>query len=271
MFYMLRPMQTDAARPLADVLESLQAKGLRKGVGPMPGQVLAPAISSGHPGLDEALRTGGWPRGSLALLDAPIGTGATSLALATLSACQSAGGLVAWLDLEGSFDPATAARSGVDLEWLLLARPYDPVEAVELTAWLARTRLLDVLVLDLGLPSVASRSLARLPELLTRSGATVLALAPHASETVAGVAGVRVALERRAWLAVGRDLVGERVHATVARHRWALAGASADLDLWFTEGRRIDPLLPSLALPAAPHSVVSVPAHDQPALQILSA
>ena len=81
------------------------------------------------------------------------------------------------------------------------------------------------------------------------------------------MAGIRVALERRAWLAVGRDLVGERVHATVARHRWALAGASAQLDLWFSEGRRIDPLLPSLAAPKAALATLE----DRPALQILSA
>jgi hypothetical protein len=111
------------------------------------------------------------------------------------------------------------------------------------------------------------RVLSRLPDLLTRFGSVVLALAPHASETLASVAGVRVALERRAWLAVGRDLVGERVHATVARHRWALAGASADLDLWFTEGRRIDPLLSTLAAPASS----AAPAEERPVLHVLSA
>ena len=263
-------MQTDAARPLADILEALQSKGLRRGVGLMPGQVVVPAVPTGQPLLDEALHTGGWPRGSLALLDAPLGAGATSLALGTLSACQSAGGLVAWLDLEGSFDPSTAARSGVNLEWLLLAHPRDPGEAVELAAWLARTRLLDVLVLDLGLASVASRSLARLPELLTRFGATVLALAPapSAREAVGSLAGIRVSLERRAWLAVGRDLVGERIHATVARHRWALAGASAELDLWFAEGRRIDSQLRSLAAPQPARLPV---VDDRPVLHVLSA
>ncbi len=260
-------MQRQAARPLADILEALQSKGLRKGVGPMPGKVLVPAVPTGQPLLDDALRTGGWPRGSLALLDAPLGAGATSLALGTLSACQAAGGLVAWLDLEGSFDPSTAARLGVNLEWLLLARPCDALEAVELTAWLARTRLLDVLVLDLGLASVASHALARLPELLTRFGSVVLALAPSGREAVGGVAGIRVSLERRAWLAVGRDLVGERIHATVARHRWALAGASAELDLWFAEGRRIDPLLPSLASPQP----ARVPIEERPALHVLTA
>jgi len=268
MFY-YTPEMPPAMRPLSDIVESLQAKGLRRGVGPMPGQPSVPAIPTGQPPLDAALRTGGWPRGCMALLDAPLGAGATSLALGSLSACQAAGGLVAWLDLEGSFDPSTAARCGVNLEWLLLARPRDPGEAVELSAWLARTRLLDVLVLDLGRAPVASRALTRLPELLTRFGGVVLALASSASARAAlgDVAGIRVALERRAWLAVGRDLVGERVHATVARHRWALAGASAQLDLWFSEGRRIDPLLPSLAAPKAALATLE----DRPALQILSA
>ncbi len=260
-------MQTAAVRPLSDILEALQAKGLRKGVGPMPEQSSVPAIPTGQPLLDVALRTGGWPRGSMALLDAPLGSGATSLALGTLSACQANGGLVAWLDLEGSFDPSTAARSGVNLEWLLLARPRDPAEAVELTAWLARTRLIDALVLDLGLAVAPFRALARLPELLTRFGGVVLALAPHAREAVGGVAGIRVALKRRAWLAVGRDLVGERVQATVARHRWALAGASAELDLWFSDGRRIDPLVPSLAAPTP--GLVAL--EERPALHVLSA
>jgi hypothetical protein len=63
------------------------------------------------------------------------------------------------------------------------------------------------------------------------------------------VAGVRLGLHRSAWLAVGRDLVGQRVRATVERHRWALAGGSAELDLWFGEGRRIDALLAASAEP----------------------
>jgi hypothetical protein len=77
-----------------------------------------------------------------------------------------------------------------------------------------------------------------------------------------------VSLARRAWLAVGQDLVGQRVEATVTRHRWALAGGHAELDLWFGEGRRIDPLLRSLAVPReVPGSAVE----QQPALRVISA
>jgi hypothetical protein len=54
----------------------------------------------------------------------------------------------------------------------------------------------------------------------------------------------------------------------VTRHRWALAGGQAELDLWFGEGRRIDPLLRSAAIP---REVVDAPFEQQPALRVISA
>lgn len=258
--------QTDAA--LAVALETLRTRGLalRRGSDPEPmPERVRPSVPTGHAALDAALGTGGWPRGALALLDAPRGTGATSLVLGTLAAAQEAGGLAAWLDLDGTLDPAAAADAGVDLEWLLIGRPHDAAEAIDLAAWLARSGLLDVLVLDLGERAVPDRrALDRLASLLARSAASVaLVLAPGGRTVAGAVAGVRVALYRSAWLAVGRDLVGQRVTATVERHRWALAGGSAELDLWFTEGRRIGGLLSAAAEPQIERA--------RPALQVVSA
>ncbi len=247
-------------RPLPELLESLREHGLRRGVdpGPMPPRG---ALPTGQPELDVALRTGGWPRGALALLDAPPGSGATSLALGSLAACQAAGGVVAYLDPGGALDPATAARLGVALEWLLVVRPADAAEAVELAGWLARDGRIDAFVLDLtDVPAASPRGLDRLADLLVRAGGVCLLLAgPRGREAAGRVVSVRVGLQRQAWLAVGNDLVGQRVEATVTRHRWALAGARAELDLWFAEGRRIDPLLRAAAMPtqAEEHAEVS--------------
>jgi len=248
-------MQTDAAvsPSLATALESLRARGLdlRRGSEPATLATPRPSVPTGHPALDDALGTDGWPRGALTLLDAPTGVGATTLAMTTLAAAQEAGGLVAWLDLDAALDPAVATCLGVELEWLLVARPADPAEAIELAAWLGRSGLIDALVLDFGERAVPDRrALDRLGSLLARSGVTsVLALAPAARPVVGAVVGVRVALHRSAWLGVGRDFVGQRVRAVVERHRWALAGGSAEIDLWFGEGRRIDPLVAALAEP----------------------
>ena len=264
-------MTLHAPQPLPEVLDALRERGLRRGVAPLPGEVEIPAVPTGHAALDTALATGGWPRGALAVLDAAPGHGATSLALDAVAASQAAGGLVAWIDHAGTFDPALAARRGIRLEWLLVVRPADGAEALELAAWLARSRLLDLLVLDLD-GSSAPR-FERLAALLPRSDATALLLAPPALRQAAGrVAGVRLRLERQSWLAVGRDLVGLRVEASVTRHRWALAGGHAELDLYFGEGRRIDPLLPALALPQpeASSAVIEI-VEPLPALTVLSA
>ncbi|MGH2445943.1 MAG: hypothetical protein ACRDGD_07880 [Candidatus Limnocylindria bacterium] len=262
-------LQTDApvSTSLATALESLRARGLglRRGSEAPPLERARASVPTGHPALDAALGTDGWPRGALALLDAPRGAGGTTLALGSLAAAQAAGGLAAWLDLDGTLDPAVAARLGVSLEWLLVARPRDPGEAIELAAWLGRSGLIDALVLDLGERAMPDRrALDRLGSLLARSGSTsALVLAPAGRIVAGAVAGVRVVLHRSAWLAVGRDLVGQRVSAVVERHRWALAGGSAELDLWFGEGRRIDPLVATIAEPR--------PLEERPALRVVSA
>ena len=245
-------------------------------VGESPSRAARGAISTGKPALDGALRTGGWPRGALAMLDAPRGSGATSLAIGSLAAAQADGGIVAWVDGAGSFDPATASRLGIRLEWLLVVQPAAPYETLEIAGWLARSRLVDAIVLDLPDQPATGATLDRLASLLVRSGSVALLLAGEQVRATAGrVAGVRVALEREAWLAVGSDLVGQRVTATVTRHRWALTGGRASLDLWFGEGRRIDPLLPSLAVPrlAVPDAAQAEreEREERPALHVLSA
>jgi hypothetical protein len=267
-------MPTDAVAvspSLASALETLRARGLalRRGSDPEPIEGARPPIPTGYPALDGALGSGGWPRGAVTLLDAPAGGGGTTLAMTSLAAAQGMGGLVAWLDLDGTFDPAVAARLGVHLEWLLVARPRGSGEAIDLAAWLGRSGLIDALVLDLGLGPDAipdRRALDRLGSLLARSGATSALLLAPAGRAVAGaVVGVRVALRRRAWLAIGRDLVGQRVEAVVERHRWALAGGAAELDLWFQEGRRLDALAAALAEPRPLEGA------ERPALRVVSA
>ena len=267
------PMRTDASIPpsLATALETLRARGLqmRRGSDAPAPERARPSVQTGHSTLDAALGTGGWPRGAMTLIDGPAGCGGTTLALGALAACQAAGGLTAWLDLDGTFDPAVAARLEVSLDWLLVVRPRDPVEAIELAAWLARSGLIDVLVLDLGLRAAPERrALDRFGALLARSATSAaLLLAPGGRAVAGAVAGVRVAVRRTAWLAVGSDLVGQRVHASVERHRWSQAGGTAELDLWFADGRRTDSLAPALAEPRH----IEVIAVERAALRVVSA
>ena len=242
-------MRTEAvalSSSLETALERLHARGMglrRASEAPGPERA-RPSVPTGHAALDAALGNGGWPRGALAALDATPGSGATTLALGTLAAAQAVGGLAAWIDLSATFDPAVAERLGIDLGWLLVVRPVDAREAIELAGWLARGGLIDAFALDLGGEAAPRTALDRLATFMAR-GSSVGLMTGGASSP----ASVRVALERQAWLAAGRDLVGQRVTATVTRHRWGAIGGSAELDLWFGEGRRIDPLLMAAAEP----------------------
>jgi hypothetical protein len=257
-------MQTDAVAispSLETALETLRARGLglrRASEAPAPERA-RPSVPTGHAALDAALGNGGWPRGALAALDAIPGSGATTLALGTVAATQAAGGLAAWIDLPATFDPAVAGGLGVDLGWLLVVRPVDVGEAIELAGWLARGGLIDAFIIDLGGAVAPRAALDRLAKLMARGSGVGLIIGG-----MQATASVRVGLDRQAWLAVGRDLVGQRVAATVTRHRWGLAGAHAELDLWFGEGRHIDPLLVAAA---EPRPVVEA----RPALQVIGA
>jgi hypothetical protein len=263
-------MRTDAVAlspSLETALERLHARGMglrRASEAPAPERA-RPSVPTGHAALDGALGNGGWPRGALAALDATPGSGATTLALGTLAAAQAAGGLAAWIDLPATFDPAVAERLGVDLDWLLVVRPTDVGEAIELAGWLARGGQIDVFALDLGGAAAPRPALDRLATFMAR-GASVGLIVGGAPSS----ASVRVALERQAWLAAGRDRVGQRVTATVTRHRWGAIGGSAELDLWFGEGRRIDPLLVAAAEPRPVVEAVEE-VEARPALRVIGA
>src|SRR5919198_2271288 len=77
-----------------------------------------PSVATGVASLD-ALLAGGFPRGRVAEVIGPRGSGRTSLALGVLARATAAGGLVALVDATDGLDPAAAAARGVDLAQLL--------------------------------------------------------------------------------------------------------------------------------------------------------
>ena len=56
---------------------------------------------------------------------------------------------------------------------------------------------------------------------------------------LAGSTGLRLELERRSWLRLGRDVVGQRTTVVVAKNRYGPPGRSVDLDIhYLTDGER---------------------------------
>ncbi len=206
----------------------------------------AGVISTGFPALDAILGPSGLPvEASVAVRGGPS-SGKTTLALRCAAEAQAGGDIVAWLDLGRAFDPVDAVGRGVDLRWLLVIRPASVQEGLSLAGVLLTGRCVGLLVVDLPARSRAplEDQLRRLAAHARRVGARLILLEPASLAGSLGAAlasstSLRLELERKAWLRLGRDVVGQRTAVAVAKNRYGPPGRSVDLDIHYLgEGER---------------------------------
>lgn len=105
-------------------------------------------IRTGALALDIALGIGGVPRGRIVELYGPESSGKSTLALHIVANAQKNGGVAAYIDAEHAFDPAYAAKIGVNLDDLLISQPDSGEEALNIVELLARSNGVDVIVVD---------------------------------------------------------------------------------------------------------------------------
>ncbi len=197
-----------------------------------PAGAPAGVISTGFPALDAILGPSGLPvEASVAVRGGPS-SGKTTLALRCTAEAQASGDIVAWLDLGRAFDPVEAIGRGVDLRWLLVIRPADAHEGLSLAGALLSGRCVGLLVVDLPARSRASLEdqLRRLAAHARRVGARLILLEPASlagslGAALAGSTSLRLELERKAWLRLGRDVVGQRTAVAVAKNRYGSTGS----------------------------------------------
>jgi RecA/RadA recombinase len=205
-------------------------------------------VSTGFAALDAVLGTGGLPRSATVALRGDATSGKTTLALRVAAEAQAAGSIVAWLDLARAFDPVEAVARGVFPDWLVVLTPGDLAEALSLAGSLLAARTVDLLVLDLpdGRDPAVARArvgdrLGRLAALARRAGTLLLVLEPDGlgrtlAASVEEASGLRLELRRSGWIRLGRDVVGQRSVAEVARNRYGPPGRSAELQILYAEG-----------------------------------
>ncbi len=105
-------------------------------------------IPSGSIALDNALGTGGFPRGRVIEIYGPEASGKTTLAIHAIAQAQKKGGIAAFIDAEHAFDSSYAAKLGVDIENLLVSQPDNGEQALEITENLIRSGAIDIIVID---------------------------------------------------------------------------------------------------------------------------
>lgn len=241
-------------------------------------------VSTGFAALDAVLGTGGLPRSATVALRGDASSGKTTVALRVAAEAQAGGAIVAWLDLARAFDPVEAVARGISPEWLVVLTPADIEETLALAGSLLAARTVDLLVLDLPDgrdPAVSGKRvgdrLGRLAALARRAGTLVVVLEPAALGRTLGAAveeasGLRLELRRSGWIRLGRDVVGQRSEATVARNRYGPPGRRAVLEILYAEGGPRDACLrrpglldglaepipaAGLAAPAAPPGIAA--------------
>src|SRR6478672_3093031 len=222
-------------------------------IAPLPGQRV---IHTGFAALDAILGPGGLPTSASVAIRGDGSSGRTTLTLRVAAEAQAQGSVVAWLDLSRSFDPVEAVARGVRLEWLVLITPETLDEGLAIGGSLLAGRSVDLLVLDLpGGRLAATDKPARIADLLgrlaalARRAATLLVvleppgLAGGLATVVAESTSLRLELARRSWIRLGRDVVGQRTEALVARNRYGPPGRRATLRILYAEGGERDACL----------------------------
>jgi recombination protein RecA len=210
------------------------------------------------------------PGGRITEVYGPDGAGKTTLALAVIAQAQQAGGTACFIDTEHALDLAWAATVGVDTDRLVLCRPEDGEQALEVADVLIGSGGLDVLVLDsvaalvpraeldgemgerhpgvqANLLSLALRKLCGrigragtavvvTNQLRQRAGAPGTPVYTSGGRALGYYASVRLELRPLGQLREAGQVVGSRVRVQVTKNKVAPAWQVAELDVLSDRG-----------------------------------
>ena len=154
------------------------------------GGLEAPAASCFATGLAEIDRAlgGGFPRGRVSEVVGPACCGRTSLALALLARVTAQGELAVVVDRPDVFDPASAARAGVDLERVLWVRPPGVAEALRSVEHVLQAGGFPLVLVDLAAEEAAALRIpaSAWPRLRKATAAAAAALVLLGRQRLAG-------------------------------------------------------------------------------------
>jgi protein ImuA len=189
-------------------------------------------VRTGFGELDAALG-GGFPRGTIATLEGPAGSGRSAVAMRLLAAA-TAGGLGGLIESpagnEGALYPPALAAAGIDLARLLVVAAQDPSAVARAADILLRSAAFGVVVIPAV--TLGATVWTRLASLTHRAGALLIVLGVEASYELRYFASLRVRLrcERVRWAGetgIFNALAGAGAEATVLKHKRAAPGRRA--------------------------------------------
>ncbi|RME81666.1 MAG: hypothetical protein D6775_13010 [Caldilineae bacterium] len=210
-----------------------------------------PHVPTGFAALDKALGIGGIPRGRITILSGAPTSGKVTLAARVLANVQKRGRPVAYVDVMHTCDADYLERCGVRLQELLVVRPENGRQALELTLALAKRSELAAILFDhwgaLGKSRqerrFASGVLDHLVGRLAKTRALFLVLDdplplwqrlfPFADRTLAHYATLHLALSREYWLLSGPDVRGYRAQVSILKNKFGPAHKRVPIEIHF--------------------------------------